>query len=237
MSRLLWSRWIPRCWSRPCAPRQPPQRSLRPMLEQLESRLTPAVFNVGPGDVATLIADINTANGNGQSNIINLSPSVYTLTAVNNFWYGPTGLPPIFSNLTIHGNGATIQRASIPFDFRLFYVSGGLELPAGSLSMDNVTLKGGVAAGGESGGGGGGLGAGGAIFNQGTLNLTDVTLTNNEALGGSSGLFGVGAGGGGMGSSADSISDGGGFVPGSNGADATATAAGGGGGLGAMPVS
>jgi len=42
---------------------------------------------------------------------------------VNNFWYGPDGLPAIASNLTIQGNGATIERiGSTPF--RLFYVSG-----------------------------------------------------------------------------------------------------------------
>jgi hypothetical protein len=35
--------------------------------------------------VATLIADINTANSNGQSNTINLSASTYNLTTINNF--------------------------------------------------------------------------------------------------------------------------------------------------------
>ncbi len=197
--------------SRPPRPRSP-RRSRRPLLELLESRLTPAVFNVGPGDVAALINDINTADSNGQpSNTINLSPGTYTLTAVNNFWYGPTGLPPIDSNLTIHGNGATIQRDSSGLLFRLFYVSGGTELPAGGLTMDNATLQDGVAAGGSSGGGGGGLGAGGAIFNQGTLVLTDVTLADNSALGGSSsGVNGI-RGGGGMGGSADTTGNGGGF--------------------------
>jgi hypothetical protein len=184
------------------------------MLEHLETRLTPATFNVAAGDVYGpngLIADINTANSNGQSNVINLSPGVYNLTKIDNFWYGPDGLPPIFSNLTIHGNGATIARDTNPADntpaFRLFYVSGGMELPAGSLTMDNVTLEGGLAQGGDGGlaqgggnlGGGGGMGAGGAIFNQGMLNLTAVTLTNNEALGGSSGVTGLGDDGGGMG--------------------------------------
>jgi len=189
------------------------------MLETLESRLTPAVFNVGAGDVNGLITDINTANTDGQSNTINLTASVYDLTTVNNYWYGPNGLPAISSNLTIHGNGATIQRdtASITPDFRLFYVSGGLELPAGSLTMDDLTLKGGLAKGGDSNQGGGGLGAGGAIFNQGTLALTGVTLANNEAVGGSSGITTDGNGGGGMGGdspvsdSAGNTGDGGGF--------------------------
>jgi hypothetical protein len=159
---------------------------MRPYLEVLEDRTVPTVFSVGPGDVVTLIADIGGANINGQSsNTINLSPGVYDLTAIDNYWYGPNGLPPIESNLIIHGNGAVIERdpgTKTP-DFRLFYVSGGMELSAGSLTMDNVTLQGGIAKGGDSGTGGGGMGAGGAIFNQGTLNLTDVTLMNNEAFG------------------------------------------------------
>jgi hypothetical protein len=167
------------------------------MLEHLETRLTPTTWTVGAGDVAGLIADINAANQAGGSNTINLSPGVYDLTNVDNFWYGPNGLPPIFNNLTIHGNGATIQRDSSATPFRLFYVSGGLELPAGSLTMDNVTLEGGLAQGGD--GSGGGMGAGGAIFNQGMLNLTSVTLTNNEALGGSGGQGLFSGNGGGMG--------------------------------------
>lgn len=174
----------------------------------------PTIFNVGVGDVGTLVKDVLTADTNGQSsNVINLSKSTYDLTAISNYWYGPEGLPPIFSNLTIHGNGAVIQRdpgAKTP-DFRLFYVSGGLSAPAGSLTMDNVTLEGGIAQGGNSSYGGGGMGAGGAIFNQGTLSLTDVTLTNNEALGGSSGVGTDALGGGGMGSDADNSDHGGGF--------------------------
>jgi hypothetical protein len=231
----------------------------------LEDRTVPAVFNVAAGDVATFIADITAANIDGQaSNTINLAAGTYVLKVINNFWYGPDGLPPISSNLTIHGNCATIQRdpSSGTPDFRLFYVSGGLELTAGSLTMDNVTLQNGVARGGDSNLGGGGLGAGGAIFNQGTLSLTDVTLTNNEALGGSSGVTALGTnanGGGGMGGNAatdrsgggfggslaggpfggsggaGSLVDGGGgggFVTGSNGASGTASSGGSGGGLG-----
>ncbi len=232
-------------------------RRLQPCLEVLEERTLPTVFNVGPGDVAALIADINTANTNGQiSNTINLSDSVYNLTAINNYWYGPDGLPPISSNLTIHGNGATIQRdttASTPY-FRLFYISGGLELPRGSLLMDNVTLQHGIARGGDSEFGGGGLGAGGAIFNQGGLDLLDVTLYYNEAIGGSSGITATNSfAGGGMGGNASNDNSGGfggslggtfggaggagtfglgggggGFVTGANGADGRAGGAGGG---------
>jgi hypothetical protein len=198
MYRIGWKEQIQRWLSGSREPKS--SRVFSPLsLEQLESRLTPAVFNVGAGDVATLITDINTANSNGQSNTINLTNSIYSLPAVNNYWYGPNGLPPITSNLTINGNGATLFRDSGDLPFRFFYVSGGMELPAGSLTMDNLTLQGGLAEGGNSNLGGGGLGAGGAIFNQGTLNLTAVTLTDNAALGGSSGVSSTGDGGGGMG--------------------------------------
>jgi hypothetical protein len=238
-------------------------RRMRPCLEVLEDRTVPTVFNVGAGDVATLIKDIDTANSNGQSNnIINLTKSTYDLKGIDNYWYGPNGLPPITSNLFIHGNGAVIQRDPSAPSFRLFYVSGGMELPGGSLNMDNVTLEGGIAKGGDSEFGGGGMGAGGAIFNQGTLNLLDVTLTGNVAQGGSSGVAATNSfAGGGMGGDANgqtaggfggsiglNIGDpfaglggdgasgggggGGGFVTGADGANATATGLGSGGGNG-----
>ena len=86
--------------------RKSPRKGIRPQLEQLEDRTVPAVFNVAAGDVGTLIADINQANSNGQSNTINLTAGTYDLTAANNNWYGPNGLPAITSNLTLNGNGA-----------------------------------------------------------------------------------------------------------------------------------
>jgi hypothetical protein len=102
------------------------------MLEHLENRLAPAVFNVAADDVYGpngLVAAINTANSNGDSNnTINLKKSTYDLTTINNFWYGPNGLPAISSNLTIHGKGATIERDSAAMPFRLFYVYGGVRL-------------------------------------------------------------------------------------------------------------
>jgi hypothetical protein len=211
---------------------------MRPCLEVLEDRTAPAVFNVSPGDVATLIADINQADTNGQSNTIILSPSVYNLTAINNYWYGLDGLPAISSNLTINGHGATIQRdtsASTP-NFRLFYVSGGFDgLAAGSLALEDLTLQGGLAQGGDSSGGGGGLGAGGAIFNQATLNLSGVTFVDNQAVGGSSAVQGLGNGGGGIGQDALPNGDGGGFggpFPGSSGGSGGQVSSGGGGGGG-----
>ena len=123
-----------------------------------------------------------------------IDPSNYA----DNFWYGLNALPPIASDIRIDGGaaGITLQITSVANRLRFFYVSGGLsgELPAGSLSLQNMTLSGGIARGGL--GGGGGAGMGGAIFNQGTLNLTAVTLTSNSAIGGESIYFNYYSGGG-----------------------------------------
>jgi hypothetical protein len=222
------------------APARKTTRRVRPQLEALEDRTVPAVFNVGASDVATLIADIKTANSNGQSNTINLTASTYDLTKADNSWYGPNGLPAITSNLTIAGNGAVILRdpslgQNTPF--RLFYVSGGLTPGSspGDLTLQNVTLAGGLAEGGNSGAGGGGLGAGGAIFNQGNLTLSGVTITQSAAFGGSTGFSTSGGGGGGMGQSGQG-DNGGGFggaiTGGGSGGAGSGTISGGSGGGG-----
>jgi alpha-tubulin suppressor-like RCC1 family protein len=101
-----------------------------------------ADFEIPNGDVAALTAAILTANSNGQANVINLAPKgSYVLTEVaegtdSNL---SAGLPVIRSPLTINGNGATIRRSSAPAtpDFLIIQVS------AGSLVIDGVTLTGG----------------------------------------------------------------------------------------------
>lgn len=136
-----------------------------------------------------------------------------TYNLADNYWYCLNALPPITSAISIDGGSAGITlkitldtSPSIHPRLRFFYVSGGLtgQLQAGSLSLHNMTLTGGLALGGD----GGGAGMGGAIINQGTLNLTAVTLISNSAIGGvggatqgSGGMADLrdGAGGGGMG--------------------------------------
>ncbi|MGH8456286.1 MAG: hypothetical protein ACRETE_04795, partial [Stenotrophobium sp.] len=191
---------------------------------------------------------IDTANSNAANGptVITLTAGcVYDYTSANLvgaadatrfFWYGPSALPAIASNIVIVGNGATIQRAlcrdgtntpncpSPTPNFRLFYVgpangTGGpndgytTPAPAGvtpTLTLRNLTLSGGLAQGGSSDFGGGGMGAGGAIFSQGAVVLDSVTLNNNSALGGSGGV-GSAFGGGGIGSDAGAGGNGGGF--------------------------
>jgi hypothetical protein len=160
--------------------------------------ITAPPVNVAPGDTEGLIQAIDEANELNLPSVINLAAgSTYLLTAPDNYWYGPNGLPAIANNITINGDGAVLARVgSAPF--RIFNVSGGLDtLPAGQLNLENLTVEGGLAQGGAGGagyeGGGGGAGLGGAIFNEGTLDLVGVTLTQNIAQGGDGGDFQFGS--------------------------------------------
>src|SRR5437867_12528855 len=96
-----------------------------------------ALFICASGDVACLIAAINTANANGESNLIRLGAGAFTLTAVNNDTDGSNGLPSVTSPLTIGGFGAgntIIERAATAPLFRVFHVgqSGLLNLAEAS---------------------------------------------------------------------------------------------------------
>jgi hypothetical protein len=143
-------------------------------LEQLEDRLTPANFTAG--SVAELIADINAANTAGGSNTITLTAPTtapYFLTAVDNGTDGANGLPVITNgNLTIDGNGDTIERNINGVPFRMMDVASG-----GSLTLENLMLLGGLAY------GSGTAAEGGALYNQGTLVLSGVRLEANIAQG------------------------------------------------------
>lgn len=154
------------------------------------------VIKVPDGDVAGLIAAINTSNQSGAT--IVLAPNGhYTPAGPDNWWYGPNAFPAINGKVLIIGSGATIARNPTAPAFRFFYVSS-----LGDLTLTDVTLTGGLAQGGSAGsgaaGGGGGAGLGGAIFNQGTLHAARVTFDSNAAQGGNGGPGGgVGSGGGG----------------------------------------
>jgi hypothetical protein len=169
-------------------------------------RAQATVIQVNNGDVAGLITAITTLNG-GSGGFIELAQNgQYVVTEPSAWWYGPDAFPAISSNIYIEGNGATISRQSGAPNFRFFYVSGGFStIPAGTLTLYNLTLQNGLAQGGRGGNaissGGGAAGMGGGIFNQGTTTLVDVQLLQNTAQGGAGGQFsfnceGTGGGGG-----------------------------------------
>jgi hypothetical protein len=164
-----------------------------------------AVFSIPCGNVAALIAAINTANANGQNDTINLPACTYVLTKVQDNTDGPSGLPSITSQITIKGAGATrtiIERSLGALPFRLVHVA-----PSGKLTLQGVTLTLGLLT---SGTGGGllntgnlalirsavrdnvicdlefdcipiGTGSGGGITNAGTMTLLESTVSNNFA--------------------------------------------------------
>ena len=181
--------------------RPSPSRSLRyrPWLEALESRETPAVYNVPNGVIsmtpvqtstgvftAGLADAITASDSNNQANTINLA-ATGTYTCSTTLGPGGTALPAITLNgstantLTINGNGATIQASAT--GFRLLWVTTGVLL-ANNLSLENAV--------GANGDGGGAMvvGQGGT---QGTATLTNVTFRNdasNNANGGALYLYG-----------------------------------------------
>jgi hypothetical protein len=190
-------------------------------------KVAASAVNTG-GNSCSLIDAINAANTNTATgacpagddktsggDVIVLAAGIYKIGSVDDDWYGPNGLPPITSKITIVGDpkGTVIMRSPNQGvqAFRIFFIGGGESLShydppqdgsgnvvfttlpgPGKLTLINLTLENGLAQGGAggtstSGDGGGGLGAGGAIYNQGTLTLQGVTLLGNQALGGASG--------------------------------------------------
>src|SRR5688500_4114357 len=100
-----------------------------------------AVFNISSGDVAGLIAAINTANANGEENTIILEAGTYTLTAVHNTDGLANGLPVIISAVTFHGMGAeltALARDPAAPRFRILSVAAGA-----TLTLDGLTMQGG----------------------------------------------------------------------------------------------
>ena len=151
-------------------------------------------------DATSLIVAINTANSNGQDNIINLTADI-TLTTVDNVLSGRNGLPSITSNLTINGNGHVIRRDAAAPSFRIIHHASG------ALTLHDVVIENGYAedidtvTNAEDFGGGiystGNIqisnsqinnnvadSFGGGIYTSGGLNIFDSTINNNTAVNG-----------------------------------------------------
>ncbi|MDB9315219.1 CHAT domain-containing protein [Spirulina sp. CS-785/01] len=140
-----------------------------------------ANITVDTGDVAGLIAAINTANGSGDT--IVLGSGTYTLNDANfanDATDGLNGLPSIIGAVEILGNGATVERDTTSTnDFRLFHVAG-----TGNLTLDDITVQGGKIT-----GGGTPAKFGGAILNNdGQLTVSNSTISGNYAAGGGGGI-------------------------------------------------
>ena len=173
-------------------------------IANMPSGATPAVYGSATDTGSCSGATTNSSADSTNTILITNTPTI-PLTSIDNYWYGPNALPPIASSIEIDGGGTTLiaQHTGDPTPatanaFRFFYVSGGMELPAGSLTLYDLVLQGGYAKGGDAGIGGGGAGLGGGIFNQGSLTLQSVSLIGNSAVGGTVG-GGLRGGGGGMG--------------------------------------
>ena len=152
-----------------------------------------------------------------------------TVYSFDTFWdrdahnpFGLTATPIIFANITIQGNGATLQRTGTG-NFRLFAVGTASIFDTldnktvsgtGTLLLEAVYIKGFKIKGGDGVcGSGGGLGAGGAIYvgkvgsDVPILTVENSTFDSNFAIGGDGGgssqfchsIIGSGAGGGGGG--------------------------------------
>ena len=131
-----------------------------------------------------LVEAIQNANdsGNGQPNLdcaagdpagpdrVILTSDVSLTTA-----YGSgRGLPTVFTEMTIEGNGYAIARNSVE-EFRIFDVS-----PSGDLTLENTTVG--------NGGGSTFYYGGSGISNQGTLTLSHSTVTGGRGTGSGGGI-------------------------------------------------
>ncbi len=140
---------------------------------------------------ANMDAPVGGCPAGSGPDIIVLAAPLYSLSQVDNVTDGPNGLPSITSDIAIEGNGAIIERAAGSPSFRIFHVD-----TAGTLTLQEVTVRNGAAADGASrlipdrGENGGG------IFNAGTLDLEASTVTDNAAGNGGDGDASPGAAGG-----------------------------------------
>jgi hypothetical protein len=124
--------------------------------------LIEAVMNANAD--ATIHADCAAGSG---ADVIELADSAtYLLDQVLVNYSGPNGLPLVASEITVEGNGSTIERFPDASQFRLIAVT-----PVGVLELRDLTLQRGAA----------GDFWGGALYSRGTVGLTRTTVTENAA--------------------------------------------------------
>src|SRR5579884_502016 len=153
----------------------PQRRRILPRLDHLEDR---TLLSGGITTPTGLISAINNANTAGGATTITLASGT-TFDFTSSYQSTNNALPVITSNITIAGNGDTIARMGTA-PFRLFDVASG-----GSLTLQNLTLTGGMVSGSAA--------KGGAVYNSGNLKMTSCHVTGNQAIG-SSGYSAAGGG-------------------------------------------
>lgn len=140
---------------------------------------------IGVSGGCSLIDAIDSANtdspvsgcltGAGADTIVLQNASTHSFSSSIDNSYGFNALPSITTEITIEGNGSTIQRTngfgSGSVKFRLFRVSS-----AGDLTLNDTIISGGWAN-----GSGVGERDGGGIHSRGQLSLNNTTLINNSA--------------------------------------------------------
>jgi uncharacterized repeat protein (TIGR01451 family) len=171
--------------------------------------------------------DTGCVAGSGNDTIVLPAGAVFQMSTIIDDAHNPTGptaTPIVFTNITIEGNGSTIQKIG-NLNMRAFAVeyTGCIDLSTGAtcdafnppskaafgfgdLTIRNAYITGFTVKGGDGkAGGGGGMGAGGAIYAKGgSLTIDKCTFEANGAIGGNGDsepiLFGhAGGGGGGLG--------------------------------------
>jgi hypothetical protein len=169
------------------------------------------------GDIRYCIAQANQSANAGSTITFSAALTGSTITLSQ-------GELVISDAMTITGPGASSLTISGNNSSRLFDVASG-----GSLTLENVTLTGGLAQ------GTGAAAEGGAIYSSGTLALSGVTVTSNEALGSNGAAAGLpgDAGGNGADACGGGIYVAGGTVTLSNDTLSSNKAVGGNGGAGA----
>lgn len=130
--------------------------------------LIEAIINARTTNAGQLRADCAAGNLNGADTIVLPTNGVFDLTAAHNSQFGATGLPVITGNMTIEGNGATINRLLSAPEFRILVVD-----PNRHLTLRNTIISGGRAEGFNDNGGG--------ILNYGTLNAENSVIAFSRA--------------------------------------------------------